>query len=354
MRWRKYFWLIMLPVQIVALQVLSFFPEAVERYYSRGVYPIISGVSRAVTDFVPFSVGDILYGIVIGYFVYRVWKHRRKLRSRWQENLWYVLSAVSIFYFFFNVLWGINYHRVPLSEKLQIDEEYSVDELLSFTRGLVHTTNVLHQQIAGNDSLKVIMPYSQEQVFQMNTAGYRNLAERFPQFCHDGKSVKKSLISLPLTYMGFSGYLNPFTNEAQVNYLLPDYSFPATAAHEMAHQIGYASESEANFVGYLATISNDDPYIQYSGYCLALRYCMAELEYRDEKLFDDVRKTINPGILENFRESREFWERYETFIENGFHLFWDRFLKINQQEEGMESYSRFVDLLVNYSKVEKG
>jgi hypothetical protein len=35
-------------------------------------------------------------------------------------------------------------------------------------------------------------------------------------------------------YMGFSGYLNPFTNEAQVNYLGPMYTFPATTCREMA------------------------------------------------------------------------------------------------------------------------
>jgi hypothetical protein len=44
-------------------------------------------------------------------------------------------------------------------------------------------------------------------------------------------------MSLPLTYMGFSGYLNPFTNEAQVNYLGPCIlSQPQLA--EMAHQLG--------------------------------------------------------------------------------------------------------------------
>jgi hypothetical protein len=39
--------------------------------------------------------------------------------------------------------------------------------------------------------------------------------------------------------MGFSGYLNPFTNEAQVNYMMM-YSFPMTTNHEMAHQMGFA------------------------------------------------------------------------------------------------------------------
>ncbi len=52
--------------------------------------------------------------------------------------------------------------------------------------------------------------------------------------------------------MGFAGYLNPITNEAQVNALIPKNNYPATICHEIAHQVGIASESEANFVGYLA------------------------------------------------------------------------------------------------------
>src|SRR5690606_41146170 len=126
-----------------------------------------------------------------------------------------------------------------------------------------------------------------------------------------------------LTYMGFSGYLNPFTNEAQVNNMLPLYSFAATTTHEIAHQIGYASESEANFVGYLAAVHNRDQFVQYSGYTLALRYCLRNWEIRDKKVAKELFATLNPGIKANFSESKEFWEGYESFIETGFKIFYD-------------------------------
>ena len=153
--------------------------------------------------------------------------------------------------------------------------------------------------------------------------------------------------------MGFGGYLNPFTNEAQVNYLLPRYSSPMTSCHEMAHQIGFASESECNFIGFLATIQNDDLYFKYSGYSFALRYCLYNWQARDEIVFKKLLKTIHPGILKNYKESDDFWDQYESFIDKGFHVFYDNFLKINQQIEGINSYSKFVDLMVNYYKTEK-
>jgi hypothetical protein len=118
----------------------------------------------------------------------------------------------------------------------------------------------------------------------------------------------------------------------------------------MAHQMGFASESECNFIGFLASIKNEDLYFQYSGYSFALRYCLGNWQVRDEKKFNQLLKTIHPGILKNYQESEDFWKQYDTFIDKGFHVFYDNFLKLNQQKEGMDSYSKFVDLMVNYYK----
>ena len=122
----------------------------------------------------------------------------------------------------------------------------------------------------------------------MALEGYSNLGKEYDFFKYEEPSIKKSLISLPLTYMGFGGYLNPFTNEAQVNDKLPMYNFPFTVCHEMAHQIGYASESEANFIGFLSTIKNKDLYFQYAGYSYALKYCLRNWRIQDEKIFEEL------------------------------------------------------------------
>src|SRR5690606_18696709 len=131
---------------------------------------------------------------------------------------------------------------------------------------LIAKTNALHVLITNDSLAKVNVPHSRDDIFIITENGYQNLAKKYPYFNYQHPSIKKSLISLPLTYMGFGGYLNPFTNESQVNDRLPLYSFAATTTHEIAHQIGYASESEANFVGFLAAIHNDDNYVKYSGY----------------------------------------------------------------------------------------
>ena len=349
----KYILPLLLLLQIIILKILPFFPEFIERFYSNGLYIKISHFSRIILGKIPFSIGDSIYAVLIVLLIRWIWKIRKTWKLHWKHNILKVLSCLSIFYFFFHVLWALNYYREPLFEKMEIKKEYTDAELLAFTKKLILKTNEIQFQITKNDSLKVVFPYSQKEVFQMNLNGYDNLAKEHPYFEYEILSVKKSLFSVPLTYMGFGGYLNPFTNEAQVNDLLPMYNFPVTSCHEMAHQIGFASESECNFVGVLATVKNENLYYQYSGYSFALRYCLSIWQVKNEKIFEQLKKQTNVGILKNYKESQDFWKKYDTFIDKGFHAFYDTFLKTNNQKDGMDSYSKFVDLMVNYYKTRK-
>ena len=347
---RKYILPLFLLFQIVLLHILAFFPYVVERYYSNGLFVMISKFERTVFGKIPFSVGDILYAILIVYLLISIWKTRKKWKSHWKDNLLKVASGFSILYFLFHILWATNYYRVPLFEKMNIKREYSNEDLYLFTEKLIAKTNEVQFAITHNKNQKVNIPYSQNQIFTMTQNGYDNLAKEYPFFKYEIPSRKKSLFSLPLSYMGFGGYLNPFTNEAQVNYKLPMFSFPDVICHEMAHQIGYASESECNFIGFMACVKNDDLHFQYAAYSVALRYCLGNIIMKDEAKFKTLKLTINLGVLENFKESELFWKQYDTFIDKGFQIFYDQFLKANQQKDGLESYSKFVDLLINYYK----
>ena len=115
-----------------------------------------------------------------------------------------------------------------------------------------------------------------------------------------------------------------------------------------AHQMGFASESECNFIGFLAGYHHPDLYFQYSACTAALKYCMNAVAQQDPEAFDQLKVKIHAGVLDNFKESEQFWNQYDTFIDKGFHSFYDRFLKINQQKDGMEGYSKFVGLLISY------
>ena len=82
---------------------------------------------------------------------------------------------------------------------------------------------------------------------------------------------------------------------------IPKTILPTTTTHEMAHQIGFAAENEANFIGFLAALSCDDPYFKYSAYRMATRYTIFELYKRDKDAFEILYKTLNKGILIDFK-----------------------------------------------------
>jgi hypothetical protein len=342
---RQYILPFFLLFQIIFLKVLAFFPQTVERFYSNGWYIYISHFLRIILGKISFSVGDVIYAVVIVYGFYWFFNNRK---LPWKSKFWSAVRFLSIVYFLFHLLWAFNYYREPLFEKMAINREYTNEDLITFTQKLIAKTNEIQFEITQDKNKKVSNPYSQDSIFTMTQNGYEALAKEYPFFKYEIPSRKKSLFSLPLTYMGFGGYLNPFTNESQVNDKLPMYDFPTVICHEMAHQIGYASESECNFIGFMACIKNKDLYFQYAACATALRYCLENVILKNESAFKILKPTINQGILENYKESERFWERYDTFIDKGFHLFYDQFLKSNQQKDGIESYSKFVNLLINY------
>ena len=339
---------LLLPVQIIFLQILKHFPGFVEKYYSLGFYPLLSKVSRYLFGWIPFSVGDVFY-LLIGVVAIR-WIYRNFRRLRFEPLRFFldIFAAVSIVYFMFHVLWGFNYYRLPLHQSLKLESDYTYDELLITTKRFIEKSNAMHRKLGYADSVKIDLPYSQTEMFKKSLNGYENLEKEYPQLGYWPRSIKKSGWSLGLTYMGYSGYLNPFSGEAQVNNLVKTYKFPVVACHEEAHQIGYAAENEANFIATLATLHNDDPYIQYSGYIFTLRYLINEVARNDEAQYYELEKTINPGIMASYKEMRDFWMKYKNPFDTFSSLFWDNFLKANNQSGGIKSYNYMVALVVNY------
>jgi hypothetical protein len=340
---------ILLPVQIVLVNVLAFFPSVIERFYSNGIFPYLSRFLRVTFGFTGVSIGDIIYCIVIVMALRWLWLKRKTWKTKYKNNLLTICATVSVIYFLFNFLWALNYHRVPLQEKLKIEKDYTYTELVAFTEKLIKKANETHESITA-DTAVVKLPYNHTDIYAHSPEAYAELQLDFPFFAYRHASIKSSLISSPLSYMGFGGYLNPFTNEAQVNKKLPLYNLPTVTCHEMAHQIGYASESEANFIGYMASVYSKDAYFKYSGYTFALRYCLSNVKKHNEAEAKRLLKLVNVGIIKNFVESEKFNKEYESAVEDVFKYVYDNFLKINKQKDGLEGYSKFTGLLINYYK----
>ena len=339
-----------LPLQILLVKWVGSYPDLVETYYSEGLYPYISRTLRWLFGWIPFSFGDILYAVAIILalrYTYRKWHYIKHKPFGFLKD---VIVVLSIVYFSFHLLWGLNYYRQPITWKLGIQQEYSKTDLIEFTAYLIQESNQYQEEITGDTLNSVTIPYSRKEVFRKTKTGYSSLQNTYPFLAYNGESIKSSVFSIPLSYMGYGGYLNPFTNEAQVNGITPIYRMPTVSGHEIGHQLGYSAEDATNFIGFLVTATNEDPYFKYAAYSHALGYCLSDLSRMDEDAFKEQLATMNEGVKRNFREVSDFWAKYENPLEPVFKSIFNTFLKANNQQEGIMSYNSVVGLLINYHK----
>ena len=342
---------ILLPLQVIGIAILGKFPNVVEDYYSNGLYPGISFLERHVFSILPFSFGDLVYGFLIILLVRWLFQRVKSQFKDWKTWTINALASLSVIYMLFQLFWGLNYYRVPLHESLGIADEYTDEELFQLTKTLIEKSNALQLQLSDNDSTKVVLPFEKDAIYTMSTEGYNQLKNSFPELEYNAPCVKKSIFSLPLTYMGFNGYLNPLTNEAQINSYIVAYKLPTTISHEIGHQLGYAKENEANFIACLNTMNHENIYMRYSGYTFALKYCLNEVFRRNPGMGLDLLFEVNCGIIANYNEVRHFWDAYKNPFEPLFASFYSGYLKANNQPKGIDSYSYVVALLVNYYKL---
>ncbi len=151
-------------------------------------------------------------------------------------------------------------------------------------------------------------------------------------------------------YLGYGGYYNPFSGEAQINDHMPGFMLPFIGVHEVAHQLGYARESDANFIGYLASMQSPDSSLHYAANLEMFLYAHGALRKSDSVLSKQYLKQLSPVAQADLEEYRSFAKKYHGPLDTLTTWFYTRFLQFNNQPEGMRSYNRSMVLLYNYKK----
>ena len=341
-----------LVVAAVGLNVFALYPAAVEKYYSTGFYPVVARLQRLLFGWVPFSIGDVLYGSVVVLLLYRLIRGIRRLVRRQAGRGWLLRGvgrAVFVLlwvYVLFNVLWGLNYNRLGIAEQLQLEvKPYTTTELNELTEVILGELNSL-DSMARVDRVDL----GRMSLLRSGAArAYDSLAAKDPRFGYRSASVKPSLFSYPGLYIGFAGYYNPFTGEAQVNMKDPLFGLPYTSCHEMGHQLGYAKENEANFIGFLAAQSSPDPAFRYSTYLDLYLYSIRELYVRDSALAKTFKGRLAPGVREDFRELQRFNRKYENPLEPVIWNLYGKYLRANRQPHGIVTYTEVTAWLIAYA-----
>ena len=337
----------------ILLKGFSFFSLQVERVYSAGIYPKISAVLRVLLGWIPFSAGDFLYAWVIVFLALQLRKivlaiYRKQVtRTLLFHGFGRCINGLLKIYLAFNLLWGLNYDRLAIAYQLRLTEDkYTSQDLQVLADSLVQKLNKARANL--RDTL-VNYP-ANKAVYRSAVDAYAEAATRYPFLSYRYKSIKSSMYSKPGNYFGFLGYYNPFTGEAQVNVAVPAFLIPYITCHEMAHQLGYATEDEANFVGYLAAKSSPDPLFRYSVYFDLFSYANGELFLRDSVTARQNYRRLDTLVKKDYQTYRQYLKAYKNPIEPIIRLFYGQYLKANNQPKGIETYNDVVAWLLAYQK----
>ena len=317
------------PLMLALLAIASFLASwlgwfrasAVERWFSRGVFPIISSVMGLVSDLSPFSLMDLLIPtalFLVGYLVYR-----RRFAA--------ILGLLSGAYLVFFWTWGLGYHREPLVSKLDFGADRVTEESVRvLTREAAESLNRLHAEVrdlAWDDEHLRSEASDRVAAVVRELDGIRWRA---------GSRVKHSwVLGRFFRASGIDGMFNPFGHEALVVAGLLPFERPMIVAHEMAHVRGYPDEGDANFVALMAVLNSPDPGFSYSGWLHLWLYLRGSNELLDRGPLRDLE-----AIRERVLRSRVQW------VSRAQSRTLDTFLKLNRVEEGVRSYARIVSLAV--------
>lgn len=317
--------------------------RAVELWFSTGIYPRVQRVLTPLSNLMPVAWLDILSLLALAWLFWTWWRAVRADGSRrlprvGRAALRTVVAAASVYLVFLG-LWGFNYRRVSMPERLVLARDTpSTSDVVAFAEDVAIRLNGLYAP--AHDSGFHTAAWHNPRMRDAFDHVQAQLADTVPAV--PGR-LKRTLFGTFFRWTAVDGMINPFGLEVLANPDLLPFELPFVAAHEWAHLAGYADESEANFVGWLTCI-RADPASQYSGWLYLYWQIAGELPAKARAPLmemltagprDDlaaVAARLRRGDLPALR--RASWTMY------------DRYLKANRVEAGVRSYGAVVTLIL--------
>jgi len=302
--------------------------SGVERWYSQGVYPGIQHAITPISNAVPLPLFDALCLGLIASLAVIAWRARREPRRRAAAKvLGSIARGAASLYLAFLAVWGLNYRRVPLTEKLAFDSGRVTSDAAAVLAGrAVASLNRLYLPAHGTQT-------SVDGLAASFHDAQRALGAASPIV--PGRP-KDTLLGGYFHYASIAGMTDPFFLETLIAPDLLEIERPFVIAHEWGHLAGFADESEANYIAWL-TCLRGDARAQYSAWLAIL---------------GDVQPYIPKGArLDGGPRSDVFALRYRygrtsPVLRAAARESYDRYLKANRVEKGIDSYDAVVQLIL--------
>ena len=335
-------WLILPFLAVITFlltELLAAKPEITEKIYGQAVYPFIAGIFSRISVLLPFSLGDIFYVLLILTAVVLMTLLIIR-RIRFKSTGKFVLNALAVIYILFYFLWGFNYYRPGLNQRLSIESKKpDTEEFMIVFEELIDQTN---------NSYTSFDSFDKREIDLLVEESYKALAPALGlQYPSGIRNVKNITFSRFFAQAGISGYYGPFFSEVHVNTFNLPVEFPFVLAHEKAHQFGITGEADANFYAWLVCSRSGSSKLRYSANMIVLRYFI----YQGYQLegFKELAAKIDDPVKNDLQRIREHWLQLRNEkIDRVAAQVNDAYLKTNKVEKGIEDYHGVVKFVMDF------
>jgi len=326
-----------------AVAVMPISPAVVEQWFSTGFYPRVQRVLTPLSNVVPFAWLDVLSVAALGWLMWLWWHAVRRTGTpvwpRVGRAAATTAGAAALAYLAFLALWGFNYRRMPMSERLALESQTPSNERVArLGRDVAARLNGTHGP--AHDSGWREAAWRSAPLRAAFSGVQRELTDAPPAV--PGR-MKRTLFGLFFRWTAVDGMVNPFGLEVLANPDLLPFERPFVAAHEWAHLAGYADESEANFVGWLTCVRADIA-SQYSGWLYLYWQVAGELPVEER---ERLARDLGEGAREDLAAIAARLRRGDLpLLRRASWMMYDSYLKANRVEAGVRSYGAVVTLIL--------
>lgn len=325
-------------------------PEATERLYARGVFPLVSQVTRLLA-LPPFSMagllllsGALFVLAMLVRLVVLLFKRRDGILFGYIKGATLILSLILLA---FALTCAPNYYRLTFTELSGLSiRPSSPSELSALCAELIERANALRPAVSADGGVTNGLPGGFRETAARSREAFDTVCESYPFVGRSLVTPKAMPLSELLSYFKLTGFYFSYTGEANVNAHMPPLELGFTMCHELAHTRGFMREDEANFIAYLACRGASSPEVAYSGAVCALNHSMSALYGANPDLYYALRATYSEGLNADLADMGRYWSRYETPVATVSNAVNDLYLRANDQSDGTRSYGRMVDLLL--------
>lgn len=314
-------------------------PDVLERVYTGHIYAALNLTFVPLVNRVPFAVGDLeallVAALVIGAWIVAL---RRAREPRWRVVLRLIAHTAAVaaaITIAFNLLWGWNYRRAPVSTRIDFDPaRVTPAHMSAFAARIGRILNAdvgpAHARMATEDAPAMRAELQRD---------FLPVIARLGDPWTPAVTVPKTTLADRLYEMaGVGGQYDPFAFETLLDASFFPFEVPRALAHEWTHAAGFGDEGDANFVGTVTCLRSSDPLIRYS----AAYWTYGELPESDRR-----RMHLAPAVLADFRAgSARFLRYYNPRLFDFSWMVYDRYLRTNGVAGGVVSYSNDLRLLV--------